>query len=340
MRRGERYSLFLRNVCDVNTQCINNITERLIDRFELHPPIDIAPVVKEYADVSSMVLPDELDGIVAFLKHPTLRARIILNSTKPTTRKRFTLAHELGHVVIPWHIGSIGSHTDTFEDSSDFIYREMEREANAFASSILIPHRWTASILTKPDDVCDLISNAYSRLRISRTALCITLMQRLPAGWRYIEVDPTGSVLYHSQSEDSRFSFINRGDNINILELSTPGSVVTEIQNSSNRIFIVHHTPSNIEINTEMMDWREVLSEILDEVIPDPEEKRKTVCKINGIIGSEMGRRKPESVLELTSRLEQRFSFRRDLPIKLLTHPQLRTFLMLKAQDYFSRRSP
>lgn len=49
---------------------------------------------------------------------------IFLNSAMPGDRQRFTLAHELGHVIMHW-----------------FPSKDMEREANAFAAAFLMPAR-------------------------------------------------------------------------------------------------------------------------------------------------------------------------------------------------------
>jgi Zn-dependent peptidase ImmA (M78 family) len=59
-------------------------------------------------------------------------------------RHRFTLAHELGHVAIPWHAGTIRCKTDdpTVVVGQKSLVDSQEREANAFASELLIPSDW------------------------------------------------------------------------------------------------------------------------------------------------------------------------------------------------------
>lgn len=55
---------------------------------------------------------------------------ITLNETHPASRRRFTLAHELGHIVLG-HESSIAAEDDERE--------RLEREADAFASELLMP---------------------------------------------------------------------------------------------------------------------------------------------------------------------------------------------------------
>lgn len=62
----------------------------------------------------------DIDGLT--LRPPGLKPIIVLNRDRPTDRKRFSLAHEYGHVVL-----------------HPFPYEAMEKEANEFAAALLMP---------------------------------------------------------------------------------------------------------------------------------------------------------------------------------------------------------
>lgn len=62
----------------------------------------------------------DIDGIT--LRPPGLRPIIVLNQSRPTDRKRFSIAHEYGHVVL-----------------HAYPYDAMEQEANEFAAELLMP---------------------------------------------------------------------------------------------------------------------------------------------------------------------------------------------------------
>jgi len=62
----------------------------------------------------------DIDGLT--LRPPGMKPVILLNRHRPTDRKRFSLAHEYGHVVL-----------------HPFPYDSMEKEANEFAAALLMP---------------------------------------------------------------------------------------------------------------------------------------------------------------------------------------------------------
>lgn len=91
-------------------------------------------------------LPDEIEGILD-LRDILLR-RLILNISKPAIRRRFTEAHEIGHVFLH-DLGNV-LHRDTKEsifyvdegnyDKTDIDKIRIEIEASAFAASLLMPN--------------------------------------------------------------------------------------------------------------------------------------------------------------------------------------------------------
>ncbi|MCD8864317.1 ImmA/IrrE family metallo-endopeptidase [Staphylococcus arlettae] len=65
--------------------------------------------------------------------------KIIINSLEPKNRKRFTLAHELGHAMLE-HDGKSFRTSDTIK-YEDIIKKIRETEANKFAAQLLMPKR-------------------------------------------------------------------------------------------------------------------------------------------------------------------------------------------------------
>lgn len=62
----------------------------------------------------------DIDGVT--LRPPGMRPVVVPNRNRPADRKRFSLAHEYGHVVL-----------------HAFPYDAMEKEANEFAAELLMP---------------------------------------------------------------------------------------------------------------------------------------------------------------------------------------------------------
>ena len=77
------------------------------------------------------------------------RPTIFLRETPEHSRRRrrLTLAHELGHLVIPWHLGRVACHALSMDDAPNTAARgaisaqiaHQESEATRFASSLLVP---------------------------------------------------------------------------------------------------------------------------------------------------------------------------------------------------------
>ena len=92
---------------------------------------------------TAMPLADKVSG--AIRRRPNGGYEILVNSTHAESRKRFTVAHEIGHYV--YHRDRLGLGTgDTLAfrtDGSDYpnphIGPREEREANTFAANLLMP---------------------------------------------------------------------------------------------------------------------------------------------------------------------------------------------------------
>ena len=107
----------------------------LWDRLRLDSlPVDVAGIARNYCDVEW----DDVPFVDAVLVGKTRRERplIVLANCKPRRRERFTLAHELGHALIPWHLGVMTCHTDWRNPDPE------EVEANRFASELLLPRAY------------------------------------------------------------------------------------------------------------------------------------------------------------------------------------------------------
>ena len=81
---------------------------------------------------------DFLDGYTEFDKKPPV---IYINELiSYEKRKRFTIAHELGHNFISWHDDVTICQTDNYVSNN--MLDIQEREANIFASELLMPSEW------------------------------------------------------------------------------------------------------------------------------------------------------------------------------------------------------
>jgi Zn-dependent peptidase ImmA (M78 family) len=102
------------------------------------------------------------------------RGAIVVNRRSPPQRRRFTVGHELGHFLNPWHkptaaTGFECTRADMIVTSGVSGHLKQEAEANRFAIALLAPARRLASYLMRPADLEAVLALATD-LDISKAA--------------------------------------------------------------------------------------------------------------------------------------------------------------------------
>lgn len=102
-------------------------------------PINIVAVARFFGfSVYESTLNDNLSGLIMVDKEPlkgyASNKIIVVNARHSTKRKRFTVAHELGHYFLNEKAQQCFAHRDIAG-----AYNREERDANQFASVILMP---------------------------------------------------------------------------------------------------------------------------------------------------------------------------------------------------------
>jgi Zn-dependent peptidase ImmA (M78 family) len=129
-------------------------------------PVDPYSIAKEFDIAIDEIDVESFDGI---LIKSLSNATILLNrNIKNEGRRKFTVAHELGHYVMPSHKGErYECNTDcfdTFRSNNPVI----EKEANRFAAELLLPSSILQKIVHqyKPDfnDIGDLANDCGTSL--------------------------------------------------------------------------------------------------------------------------------------------------------------------------------
>ncbi len=85
----------------------------------------IAPIVGEGFEGALMANAEKSEGAIFF------------SGGKPRSRQRFTIGHELGHFLLPWHRQS--TFQCTTEDISSRAKGDWEIQANRFSAELLMP---------------------------------------------------------------------------------------------------------------------------------------------------------------------------------------------------------
>lgn len=186
----------------INSSPERNLAARLISKKRLAPPIDIFHLAEQYAKVDSLFIPFDVDGISLHLKVPGRNPHIIINESNPERRIRFTLAHELGHVLIPWHIGSIIDKTSVPEEDKFDEYWYLEAEANRFASELLMPSIWVKGVFDRNEyDISKIAKYIVKKANVSSDAATIKIKDSIDPGYLFVALTEDNEVRFSGRSE-------------------------------------------------------------------------------------------------------------------------------------------
>ncbi|MFF4537911.1 ImmA/IrrE family metallo-endopeptidase [Streptomyces aureus] len=124
--------------------------EALVHKFDLKPPVDIKALLYGRAQVEYANWSHECDAVTVLGEE---KPRVFVRSGLSVFRERFTLAHEMAHIELAWHVGTVDCHIDSTSIGAEFSTATtsgtQEREANEFASRILAPDRWLSSLVSE-----------------------------------------------------------------------------------------------------------------------------------------------------------------------------------------------
>lgn len=116
---------------------ISNFANLIISRFNLDLPIDVDAAIEPHAELEECEWPHDCDGVAILAG---ARPKIFVKRSRPARRKRFTKAHELGHIIISWHLANVKCSVDPAAGEHYVPDRALqESEANSFASHLLVP---------------------------------------------------------------------------------------------------------------------------------------------------------------------------------------------------------
>jgi Zn-dependent peptidase ImmA (M78 family) len=313
---------------------------RLIQkRHDFAPGSNLLELVKQYAEVDYLPIPvDKVDGVSLHLKVNGRRPSIIVNSHIPDTRAKFTLAHEFGHVVIPWHIGTIFSFTDSEKhtEGADMAYWEMEAEANRFAAELLMPKQWLNSLVIEHQDPTVVAKLALDLCGTSMAAITIALNNALPAGYLYARTEADGIVSYSMCSPGTFIKPFNQGDQIEGSSRMDECSAWYVLEFKGSHHWMYFNTETPLELITDEREWRL----IFDEIIADTgAEALQANIKhsVNAIISS--ANKKENTAEAFLAAVRYKMAGRDDVYERILAHPLFNVFVQKKIAEFIQRRN-
>lgn len=153
------------------------ICEQLLEKAGVsHPPIPLERIVGFWKELS--VVEENLDGSGYLLSLGRMGAEIIVNRNEPEDRRRFTIAHELGH----WVLGVMAQRETGNSEAPWKVSRQaIEKWCDAFAANLLMPADALRSLLPPREDpaLINAILHGPARFRVSKEAFFIRVWEVL-----------------------------------------------------------------------------------------------------------------------------------------------------------------
>ncbi len=187
-----------------------------IPDLPLPVPIEEIAAALDIEQIQSLDTEGFEGGLIAFDDKSS--GTILVNKRSPRPRQRFTIGHELGHFLNPWHVPPTGGFRCTASDMRRFDVpsrpdraAQMEAEANAFSAGFLMPdtgfrrtlRQWggpeMAHILTLADRY-DVSKEAAGRKYVAlHDEPCAIVFSR------------NGAILYGQRGEDFPYLEVGKG---------------------------------------------------------------------------------------------------------------------------------
>jgi hypothetical protein len=309
-----------------------NLARRLIKRAKLKPPIDVFDVARKFSNVEKLELPVDVDGVCLNLKQSGKKPLIIVNiAGRSRERIRFTLAHELGHVLIPWHTGSIVDEIEITRDHASQEYWQLEGEANRFASELLMPTAWVEKQIEEWPLPLEATARVANGAEVSFQAATIKLLNCLGSGFIFAQVE-NGSVVSSGRSRGTLANQPNIGSTIepDALFPWTPNRWRQQVGTARYYWWQFKGDVALPAANSNH-DWRVLLDSIIDDIKVRSDDIPKFKMKVNGIIayanGNTRENRTRSRIFEASlQRLHSNAPNDRFIR-RMLSHPQFREFL-------------
>lgn len=259
------------------------LAKRLVEKHDLIPPFDLIELVKKYANVEEVDIPWDIDGITLYLKTSGKRPKIIINKNTARRRRRFTLAHELGHVIIPWHVGNIVDTSDFFDRDTE--YNRYESEAHRFAAELLMPTLWLQQLSNEIDSPAVILEQIVRDADVSPPAACIKMLTSLPPGYIFAEVNADFEVIASGRSKCTTVYEPSRSSSVRNYDETYPFASAFPISIDGYHYVWWKLKPLQCPMVVDDREWRIILEEILEEIL-DPEERPRYKQRLNGFLAA------------------------------------------------------
>ena len=308
-------------------------------------------MASKWANIEEASIPVPTDGVVLHSPNGGKKPTIILNQNFSSAqgRRRFTVAHEIGHLTIAWHGGSIVCHVDEDTVSVDSEHHTYEAQANRFASELLMPTEWVERVYSEELMIESTFNRLVSEADVSVSAAKIKLMKILPPGYVCMEYNKytsqvlrmdcsrgTGLELYLKFSENRDFDTI-----VNKLENHASDGCIVRRGVHNLRFWRLECRESLPEIS-DSRNSADILRNLVQDVFPDRDWDFHTqaIRSINGYASAAnqiASNRDPETIFgTMVSRFSQERVAESKFVRAVSKHSDFQIYMAIKSREMAS----
>ena len=289
-------------------------------------PVPAEELLRSRLRVDQVEWPFAVDALMIW--HQGTPSRVLIKS-RPAAyerRVRMTFAHELGHVVIPWHVGygAESCDSDVVDRVGGDYVRTQEGEARNFAGRLLIPFtelKRAAAGRGLQDFFDDL-----DRFEASAWATAMRLTQVLRPGFVLTGNfrDPSTVDLLRSRGTRSMSVAEASSAAVDHGQFNVGGKVVDWYKFADTETF---------RRSTDQRRPSEIVRSILMDVFPDADEpiRTKMFQSVQGVLGSALGDGAFESADSLLRMARQRVNTKVDRAVR--EHPDWDAYILKTVEN-------
>ncbi|MFF3892597.1 ImmA/IrrE family metallo-endopeptidase [Streptomyces sp. NPDC001812] len=314
----------------------------LVETLDLTPPVDVAQLISERANVEYVDWSHSCDAVTSLSHEPP---RVFVRQGATPLRERFTLAHELGHIELAWHVGTVDCVTDSAREDDEVVFPQkaawaQEQEANEFASRLLVPDRWVSPLVSgrthfTHEEMRDILAH-LAEANVSALAGVIALRRHLLPGHAFFVGDR------FAVSDGTPWPGYPPLTIKDISDYLAGAYEVGEFEHQGRTVkwaLMLPMVDVPQPVDGDSHDTRkahEVLTDCCSDVFGDDAPAR--VYSINGIVGAvtrnaSLGWQEGSIITAVHARINERIDLR-----AILDHPEFMLYLRKRANGIVERR--
>jgi hypothetical protein len=164
----------------------------------IKPPTPVEDICRHF-DIECILYADIEAEALLIIGEKRSRPLIAIKANQQyETRVKFSLAHELGHFIIPEHQAS--KYLCSLDDLNDYHEKSAEIEANQFAAELLIPSHWLTKEIRHHDVTLNMLKGFADECETSLSSTAIKVAG-LCADRIAVVFAKNGQIVWQKKSE-------------------------------------------------------------------------------------------------------------------------------------------